>query len=265
MLCTWIRGGGDLGTGVALRLHRMGIKVMITELARPMAVRRAVSFSEAVYEGEWRVEGVSARRADSADDCMALIREDIIPVLVAPVPPPSLLSAVLVVVDARLTKRAPETDASLAPLVIGLGPGFEAGADCHAVVETQRGPTLGRVYWSGSALPDTALPDGDPQRVLRAPADGILETCVQIGDHVEAGQVVALVDGQPIASPLRGVVRGLLRSRLDATRGLKIGDIDTRDVREHCFLVSDKALAVAGGVVEAIFSRPDLRSRFRDS
>jgi xanthine dehydrogenase accessory factor len=256
-----LRGGGDLATGVALRLLRAGIKVLITELARPVSVRRTVCFSEAVYEQTWTVEGVTATRCDSLGQAEAAAAASAVPVLVAP----SLVSLfgrpLDVVVDARLAKQSPETGRSVASLVVGLGPGFVAGGNCHAVVETKRGHTLGRVYWSGSALPDTATPDGDPRRVLRAPLDGPLAARVGIGETVTAGQVVADVSGSPICSPFDGVLRGLIRDGTIVARGLKVGDVDPRGVREHCFLVSDKALAVGGGVLEAILARADLRSR----
>jgi len=256
-----LRGGGDLATGVALRLVRAGLKVLVTELAQPVSVRRAVCFSEAVYEGSWTVEGVTATRCDSLAHAEDVVAQSGVPVLVAP----SLVSLfgrpLDVVVDARLAKQPPETGKSFASLVIGLGPGFVAGENCHAVVETKRGHTLGRVYWSGAALADTATPEGDPRRVLRAPADGPLAARTEIGDTLRAGQVVAVVAGAPVTSPFDGVLRGLIRDGAVVSRGLKVGDVDPRGLREHCFLVSDKALAVGGGVLEAILTRADLRSR----
>jgi len=256
-----LRGGGDLATGVALRLIRSGIRVIVTELAKPVSVRRAVCFSEAVYEGSWTVEGMTATRCDSLARAEHVASNSGVPILVAP----SLVSLfgrpLDVVVDARLAKQSPETGRSIASLVIGLGPGFVAGDNCHAVVETKRGHTLGRVYWSGSALPDTATPEGDPRRVLRAPLDGPLAARAEIGDTIHTGQVVAEVAGSPIASPFNGVLRGLIRDGTVVPRGLKVGDIDPGGLREHCFLVSDKALAVGGGVLEAILARADLRSR----
>jgi xanthine dehydrogenase accessory factor len=255
-----LRGGGDLATGVALRLLRAGIRVLITELARPVSVRRAVSFSEAVYEGAWTVEGVTATRCESLGQAEAVAAASGVPVMVAP----SLVSLFRrpldVIVDARLAKQSPETRLSVASLVVGLGPGFVAGVNCHAVIETKRGHTLGRVYWSGSALPDTATPEGDPRRVLRSPVDGPLTARAAIGDTVAAGQVVADVSGSAIASPFDGVLRGLIRDGTVVARGLKVGDVDPRGVREHCFLVSDKALAIGGGVLEAILSRAEVRS-----
>jgi xanthine dehydrogenase accessory factor len=256
-----LRGGGDLATGVALRLRRAGITIIITELARPVSVRRTVCFSEAVYEGSWTVEGVTAARCDSLAQAEAAAGRGVVPVIVAP----SLVSLfgrpLDVVVDARLTKQPPEVGKIAASLVVGLGPGFVAGEDCHAVVETKRGHTLGRVYWSGSALADTATPEGDARRVLRAPLDGPLAARAAIGDTVSAGQVVAAVAGAPVASPFDGVLRGLIRDGTVVARGLKVGDVDPRGLREHCFLVSDKALAVGGGVLEAILTRADIRSR----
>jgi len=259
-----LRGGGDLATGVALRLHRAGLRVVITELGRPLAVRRAVCFSEAVYERSWTVEGVTAVRADSLQQALQAADRGEIPVLVAPSLAPLAARPLEVLVDARLTKRAPETDSSVASLVIGLGPGFVAGIHCHAVVETLRGHTMGRVYWSGSAVPDTGIPDGDPRRVCRAPNDGTLVGRVEIGDRVAAGQVIAEIGGVAVASPFGGVVRGLIRPGMVVSRGMKIGDVDPRGVRGDCFLVSDKALAVGGGVLEAILSREDLRRRAWD-
>jgi xanthine dehydrogenase accessory factor len=246
-----IRGGGDIATGVALRLHRTGYLVFITELAQPMAVRRTVSFAETVYESEWTVEEVTARRAESMAQAVEFSLNGIIPVLVAP----ELDTVTLeyeVLVDARLTKTIADYPISRLPQIIGLGPGFTAGRNCHAVVETNRGHTLGRVYWKGSAQTDTATPEGDPRRVLRAPVDGIVVGHVEIGQHVEANQIIASVGGEQVISPFTGIVRGLIHPGLSVKQGLKIGDIDARDDPNLCRLVSDKALAVGGGVLEAI-------------
>jgi xanthine dehydrogenase accessory factor len=250
-----VRGGGDIATGVSLRLYRTGYPIIISELSQPLAVRRGTAFSEAVHEGEWAVEGVTARRVESVLEARRLVSSTIIPVVVAP--DMSSLTGVDfdVVVDARLTKRPPETDLTIAPLVIGLGPGFVAGVNCHGVVETKRGHTLGRVYWTGSALADTATPQGDPRRVLRSPADGLLTTFVEIGQSVEAGQAIAEVGGQVVAAPLSGTLRGLIRPGTSVTRGLKIGDVDSRGIKEYCFMVSDRALAVGGGVLEALLTK----------
>ena len=248
-----IRGGGDIASGVALRLHRAGYRIFITELAQPLAVRRTVSFSEAVYEGEWTVEGVAARKIETDSEAIGLMQNGIIPVLVAP----DLESISLdysILIDARLIKRVEDTRLSPQTLTIGLGPGFTAGVNCHAAIETNRGHTLGRVYWEGSALPDTSNPEGDPNRVLRAPVDGIITAHVKIGQHVEGGQEVVSVADVPVSSPFKGIVRGMIRPGLKVNKRLKIGDIDSRDDPNLCKLVSDKALAVGGGVLEAILS-----------
>lgn len=256
-----LRGGGDLATGVALRLHRAGVRILITELPKPLAVRRAVAFCEAVYEGSWTVEGVEARCAGTVADAVAALGGGVIPVLVAPdlLHHPSL--DVAAIVDARLIKYAPETDCSAAPLVIGLGPGFTAGVDCHAIVETQRGGTFGRVYWSGSALADTSTPEGDPRRVLRAPTGGVVDAHAHIGQSVVEGQLLADVGGVPVLSPFSGVLRGLIRPGLWVPAGTKLGDIDPRGIRDLCFLASDKAIGVGGGVLEALLTRPEIRAR----
>ena len=256
-----IRGGGDLASGVALRLHRAGLKVLISELPHPLAVRRMVSFAEAVYEGAIKVEDVTGKLVKREQILPALGAGEI-PVIVDP--DVSILTdsrfSIPVVIDGRMTKQTPLPLPADVALHIGLGPGFHAGRNCHAVVETRRSHTLGRVYWNGSSQPDSGQPEGDPRRVLRVPANGILESRVEIGEHVDAGQIVAEVAGNPILAPFPGVVRGLIHPGLKVSAGLKVGDIDVRDEREACFLVSDKALAVGGGVLEAILSRENLRT-----
>ena len=249
-----IRGGGDLASGVALRLHHAGYKTIITELSRPLAVRRTVSFSEAVYDGEFSVEGLTGKLAGSSMEAFKLSRAGFIPVLIDP--SASILKEGLfsTLIDARLMKHYSDSSILSAPLVIGLGPGFTCGENCHAVVETQRGHFLGRVYWSGSASMDTGTPEGDARRVLRAPLTGVLTTTGKIGDHFEEGQLIAQVDGQSIRAPFAGILRGLIRPGVSIEKGVKIGDIDQRNDRSYCFTVSDKALAIAGGVLEAMLS-----------
>jgi xanthine dehydrogenase accessory factor len=259
-----IRGGGDLATGVAIRLLRSGLRVVITELSQPLAVRRTVSFAEAVYSGEISVEGLTARRVDAPADSLrilSILGKQQIPVLVDPGCISAKILHPAVIVDGRMTKRPPETIGYSPSLYIGLGPGFEAGENCQAVIETRRGHTLGRVFWQGGPDPDTGQPDGDQLRVLRAPADGELETRLNIGDHIDAGQLIAEIAGGKVTASLTGILRGLLHPGLTVTRGLKIGDIDPRDDPHLCQLVSDKALSIGGGVLEAILSRPEVRSQ----
>ena len=254
-----IKGAGDLASGVAARLHRCGVAVVMTELPEPLMVRRTVCFGEAVYEGEAAVEDIVARRVPDVAGARAALAERVIPVLVDPEASCRGELVPDVLIDGIMAKRNTGTTRADAPRVIGLGPGFTAGADCHAVVETQRGHWLGRVYWRGSALPDTGTP-GEiggtvvAGRVLRAPTDGILEARAAIGDRVTTEQVIATVAGSELRAGCDGVLRGLIRSGTRVAAGVKIGDIDLRAERAYCFTISDKSLAVGGGVLEAILA-----------
>lgn len=262
-----VRGGGDLASGVALRLFRTGFQVLITELPRPLVVRRLVSFAEAIYQGEISIEGVRACQATDIDAAFEIISEGKIPVLIDPEARAREVFHPEVVVDARLTKRPPDLGMEIAPLVIGLGPGFIAGVNCHAAIETNRGHFLGRVIWEGAPEADTGKPDTvagyGEDRVLRAPAAGIFHPRSAIGDSVDRGAVIAEVDGHEIRAPFKGVLRGLLHSGLSVHAGMKVGDLDPRDDPRYCTLVSDKSLAVGGGVLEAVLSRPEMRLRLR--
>jgi len=252
-----LRGGGDLATGVAHRLHAAGLTLLISELAQPTCVRRAVSFAEAVYAGSITVEGVTARRAPDPMVGMAYTVLNEIPVMVDDGTVVMQMHPA-VVIDARLAKRSAGTTINDAPLVIGLGPGFTAGVDCHAVVETNRGHNLGRVYWEGNAEADTGEPEPvqgyTAKRVLRAPANGLFQGALEIGDLVKKGQVIASVNGKPIKAQFDGVLRGLLHDDLRVIVGMKVGDLDPRGAREFCFSISDKARAVGGGVLEAVLA-----------
>lgn len=251
-----IRGGGDLASGVALRLFRVGFQVAILELDKPLAVRRTVSFSEAVYEGTHTVEGVTARLV-SADQFQVALEAGEIPVLVDPqanILRNQFLTSprTTFLVDARLLKSEPEPLAVELPLHIGLGPGFSAGDNCHAVIETRRSHTLGRVYWQGPAQADSGQPEGDPKRVLRAPVSGNVQPFKEIGELCREGERIASMNGQEIVSPFDGILRGLIHPRVDVPAGMKIGDVDPRNDPTMCRLVSDKALSIGGGVLEAV-------------
>ena len=258
-----VRGGGDLGSGVVYRLYRAGFPVLVTEIPTPLVVRRTVAFAEAVYAGEVQVEGIIGRRVTTVEEVESAWREGIVPVMVDPEGEVRTQVPFAVVVDAIMAKRNTGTRITDAPLVVALGPGFTAGVDCHAVVETARGHTLGRVYWSGSALPDTGTPGKvlgyDRERVLRAPCDGYVKPYVAIGERVEEGQLICTVEGQPVHAPFPGVLRGLVHPRVHVRTGMKIGDVDPRGDPAHCFTLSDKALAIGGGVVEAVLSAPQIR------
>ncbi len=261
-----ILGGGDLASGVALRLHRAGLKVVITELAQPLAVRRKAAFAEAVYAGETTVEEVTARRVADPTDNLRIIQilaKGHIPVLIDPESQAIASVHPTVVVDARMVKQSVPLPATRVNLLIGLGPGFDAPVNCHAAIETKRGHTLGRVLWQGQPELDTGLPDpvGNhlADRVLRAPADGEVVAHAEIGAHLEPGQPIAEIAGQVIAAPFAGILRGLIHPGVAVAAGLKIGDLDPRDDPRLVSLVSDKALAIGGAVLEAILSRPNLR------
>ena len=258
-----IRGGGDLATGVAARLVRSGFAVAITELHQPLAIRRSVALAEAVYRGETAVEDLTARRVGSPGRALEESARGVIPVLIDPEAEslPDLHPVVLV--DGRMRKRPNELGCRAAAMVIGLGPGFLAGEDCHAVIETKRGHRLGRVIWKGPAEPNTGSPGEvggqSAQRILRAPADGHVEAREEIGARLEEGQLVAEVSGYEVRAPFAGVLRGLIHSEVPVTAGMKIGDVDPRGEASSCWEISDKALAIGGGVLEALLSRRDIR------
>lgn len=253
-----LRGGGDLASGVALRLHRVGYHVLITELSQPLAVRRLVSFSDAVYSGHTQVEEVVAVRVEDADGVNSTLNDRKIPVLVDPDAGALDWFTPHVLIDARMLKQPPELAHPAARLSIGLGPGFNAGENCHAVIETKRGPFLGRVIWKGGAEPDSGLPERvssyTGERVLRSPTEGEFRAFAPIGVHVDSGDLIGQVGSFEIKAPFAGVIRGLVHDGLSVTTGMKLGDIDPRDDPLISRLVSDKSLAVAGGVLEAILS-----------
>lgn len=257
-----IRGAGDLATGVAYRLNRAGFPVIALELPQPLVVRRRVALATAVLEGEISVEGLTGRRVDSYAQALDLAPTGAIPVLVSPdlpaprspIPDPQLP----ILIDARMAKRNIDSHIDQADLVIALGPGFTAGIDCHAVIETMRGHRLGRVLWSGSALPDTGSPGivggQGSQRVLRAPVGGAVQWEQEVGVVVQEGQPLGSVADRPVTAPFAGVIRGLIAPGTEVPAGLKIGDVDPRGDVSACFTISDKALAIGGGVLEAILS-----------
>jgi len=251
-----IKGAGDLASGVAVRLKRSGIKLIMTEIAHPTAIRRTVSFCGAVWEGVANVEDIHARLAENAAEAFSIAQTGDIAVLVDPETECLRALAPDALIDATLMKRNLNTRISDARVVIALGPGFTAGVDCHAVVETMRGHNLGRVLTQGSALPDTGIP-GDiagytEERILRSPCDGVWQTALNIGSHVAKGEIVATVGCKPVHSVLSGVLRGLLPDGTPVRRGMKSGDVDPRDNPEYCATVSDKARAIGGGVLEAL-------------
>ena len=259
-----LRGGGDLATGVAWRMRRAGFPVVILELARPLAVRRRAAFASVVLEGDQVLEGIGATLVDTPGDALAVARRGRVAVLVSP-ELPSFSDPPSVLVDARLAKRNIDTRIDQAPLVVALGPGFTAGVDCDAVVETMRGHYLGKVIWDGPAAADTGVPGKvsgqDARRVLRSPGSGSVVWSVEIGETVGVGDLVGSVGDAAVTATISGVVRGLIAPGQAVEAGLKIGDIDPRGERAACFEISDKARSVGGGVLEATLTWLDRTSR----
>jgi len=252
-----IRGGGELASGVAHRLHRSHFKICMTEISHPLAVRREVAFSEAIYEGEKEVEGVRAKLISKPEEIESFWKKGNIPILVDPdAKKTGKFLKPDVLVDAIIAKKNLGTQISDAPLVIGLGPGFTAGEDVHIVVETNRGHGLGRMILSGTAEPDTGIPAEiggyTIDRVLRTMRKGIFHPQKSIGDRINEGTVVAVVDDFPVIAKISGIVRGLLREGVEVKKGMKVGDIDSRGKKQSCFTISDKSRAIGGGVLEAI-------------
>lgn len=254
-----VRGGGDLGSGVVYRLSAAGFPVIVTEVEQPTVVRRAVAFGSAIYNGEITVEGVTGRRAADVDEAISILWAGDVPVLTDP--EAAVLDSLdpAVVVDAIMAKGKFDTgtDRSDAEVVVGLGPGFEAGTDVDAVVETDRGHRLGRVYYEGSASDYDGLPAErrgyTTERVIYAPTAGVWEPSVELGEMVETGETVGHVGEQAIRAELDGLVRGLVHGGVDVDEGTKLGDIDPREGVDHTE-ISDKALCLGGGVLEAVLS-----------
>ena len=251
-----IRGAGDLASGIALRLHHAHLSVVMTDLPQPTAIRRTVCFSQAIVYGSMTVEDVTARFCAAPENAAAILAAGELPVLADPEAKCRTALRPDVVVDAILAKKNLGTRITDAPCVIGVGPGFTAGEDCHAAVETMRGHTLGRVIYSGSAIPNTTVPGliggFAGERVLRAPADGAFRSVRRIGDLVKAGDIAGYVSGEPMVCTIDGVLRGLIADGIPVRKGMKSGDVDPRGNVENCYTVSDKATAVGGGVLEAI-------------
>ena len=255
-----VKGAGDLATGVIHRLKRAGFAVMATELPHPTVLRRTIAFAEAIALEHMTVEGITAQHAHSIEDTRVILENGFVPILIDPDGIVFKHMHPDVLVEATLSKYNSGINMKDAPIVIALGPGYEAGVDVHAVVETNRGHNLGRVYLEGKAEPNTGVPGTiggyAGERLLRAPCAGRLYAVHQIGDQIREGEVVAFVkSGEvevPVTAAIPGILRGLVRDDLMVSSGMKVGDIDPRAIREHCFTISDKSRAIGGGVLEAI-------------
>jgi len=257
-----------MATGIAVRLFNSGFEVIMTETSKPSCIRRKVSFSEAIYDGQAKVEGVKAVSAESPQHAMALLKDRVVPVLIDP--DLNCLSFInpFGLVDATLAKRNLGINKHMAPVVIGVGPGFCAGLDCHAVIESMRGHDLGRVIYKGRAKENTGIP-GDimgftKERVVYAPESGVIELINDIGDLVEAGQTIAKIGSCPVKAPISGALRGMIRNNYQVSKGMKIGDVDPRGIIEYCYTISDKARAIAGGVLEMLMHFITVENGFYD-
>ena len=250
-----VRGGGDLATGVIYRLWKANFDVLCLETKYPLVVRRTVAVAEAIFEEKFQIEDMCAIRINSLGEWNDRLK---IAVMVDEKGTSIKENTPSVVVDATMMKRFTGTSKEMAPLVLALGPGFLAPEQVHGVIETKRGHYLGRLITEGSALPNTGIPGMEmgytTERLLRAPSDGYVKNLRNIGDHVEEGDLVAKIDDYEVRTKISGVLRGLIHPSVKVKEGLKIGDVDPRNIKEHCFSITDKALAVAGGVLEAILS-----------
>ena len=240
-----VRGGGDLASGVIHRLYRCGYQVLVLECKRPSAIRREVSFGEAVYDGTSCVEGVTGRLITKVSECQKVWEN-------GELKPDALI-------DAILAKRNLGTTRDMAPFTVALGPGFEAGKDVDFVIETQRGHDLARIISKGPATPNTGVPGiiagYGKERVIHSPAAGIMHNRSRIGDIVEKDQIIAMVDEMPVYASLTGVLRGIIRDGYKVPKGMKIADIDPRkEQKKNCNTISDKARCIAGSVVEVLMA-----------
>ena len=265
-----VRGGGDLATGTIHKLVRCGYAVLVLEIENPSAIRRNVAFSEAVYEGAWSVEGITARLVKNVEEAKKIMNSGEVAVMVDP--KGTCLKEVQpeVLIDGILAKKNLGTCKEMAPITIALGPGFEAGKDVDAVIETMRGHHLGRVILEGAAEPNTGIPGVvagyAKERVMHSPAEGILRNVKRVTDTVQQGEVIAYVETDSgkteVTATISGLLRGLIRDGYPVTKGFKIADIDPRiDEYENCFTISDKARCIAGGVLEAMLYLREQKGR----
>ncbi|MDU4883862.1 selenium-dependent molybdenum cofactor biosynthesis protein YqeB [uncultured Clostridium sp.] len=251
-----IKGAGDLATGIAYRLKKSGFDVVMTEIHKPTTVRRTVAFSQAVFDNEIVIEGIKGVKVNNINEIYEEIREGNIPIIIDEKAEIIKELRPNVVVDAIIAKKNLGTSIEDAPIVIGVGPGFEAKVDCHLVVETKRGHYLGKVIEEGSAIPNTGVPGNiggyTRERIIRASSNGKIKPLVAIGDFVKKGDIVAYIDGIEVLAEIDGIVRGMLQEGIEVFKGMKSGDIDPRCEKDHCFTISDKARSIGGGVLEAI-------------
>lgn len=251
-----VRGAGDIASGIGHRLHLSGFKVILLDIEEPLVIRRTVAFADAIFNGEAIVEGVKGVLCKDENGIKKAFENNEIPVIIDRECEIINKLKVDVVVDAILAKKNIGTHKNMAPIVIGVGPGFTAGVDVDAVVETKRGHYLGKLILEGSAIPNTGSPGNiggfTVERVINAPDTGRIEHIRKIGDIVKKDEVIATIEGTPVKSKLDGALRGLIRNGTYVKKGLKIADTDPRGIVEYCYEISEKARAIGGGVLEGI-------------
>ena len=258
-----VRGAGDIARGTTYCLYKCGFKVLALESKKPTAIRRLAAFCEAIYDGESTVEGVTAYRADSISDAERIMSDGGLPVMADEQAESIDMLKPDVVVDAMIAKRNLGTFKEMAPLTIGLGPGFTAGRDVHAAVETMRGHKLGRIIYDGSPMPNTGVPGViagfSSERVIHSPAEGQIKNISKIADIVTKGQEIAKIGNTAVYASIDGVLRGIIRDGYNVKKGMKIADIDPRiEQVNNCTTISDKARCIAGSVLEIIIERREL-------
>jgi len=264
-LIVLIKGGGEVASGIAHRLHRSHFQVCLTEIANPLAVSRGTTFSEAVFDGVKTIEGVTAELVSvSPEEIYRVWRQGNIPIVVDPETSIKEKIQPDILVDAIMTKRNTGTKITDAPLVIGAGPGFYAGRDVHIVVETNNSNNLGKLILSGEAEKDTGIPVAigglTRERVIWAPRAGIFTTDKEIGDSVVARQIVGRVGDMPIEAPIGGILRGLMRHGVRIPKNAKLIEVDPINDRSVCFAIRDRMRAIGGGVLEAIMMNFNIES-----
>lgn len=256
-----VRGGGDIATGTIYKLYKCGFKVLVLETENPSAIRRNVAFSEAVYQGQQTIENVTCFLAKNLEEAERYLEEGNLSVMVDPFGKAIGQLKPMAVVDGILAKKNLGTNKDMAAVTVALGPGFEAGKDVDAVIETMRGHNLGKVIYEGAAIPNTGVPGAiagfAKERVIHSPGQGILRNVKSVADTVKKGEVIAIIENEgdeiPVEATIDGILRGLIRDGYPVTKGFKIADIDPRESEyDNCFTISDKARCIAGGVVEAI-------------
>lgn len=251
-----VRGGGDIASGIIHRLYKSGYKVVVLEINKPTVIRRTVSFAQAIYDNQIEIEGVKAFKANDINEVYDILNDNNIPVVVDSKGEYIKKLNPFVLVDAILAKKNIGTKINFAPIVIGVGPGFCAGVDVHAVIESNRGHNLGKVILNGYAEANTGVPGNingfSTERVIRSHKSGIVKHVLKIGNKVSKGDLIGYIDDSPFYAKIDGVLRGLIQEGIKVDNDFKIGDIDPRGVKEYCFTISDKARAIGGAVLEAI-------------